>query len=449
MQVVPWILGIAHPTGFPAFTLIGFAFAHALPLGPVAARIAALSALCTATTALLVWRIVFELDEDPWAACGAAWLFAFGEVVWLRSTRAEVHTMALLFAIATLYFALRWYRQLRAGDLFASAAACGLGVATHPIAALVAPAALALIVARLPRLRVRTAAAALAIFIAGVALYAYLPLRSAYVSHARLDPTLALGEAPGKPFWDNDHPATLQGFKLEISGSEYGAAQAAVEMLHWQTYLASGEYVVNLVREITPLGAALLVVGFFATVWRRRMVAAALFLAAFLPTAFVFAYTIEADSQRYDLIGFAIAAAFAGLGCGAIARWFPTLRAAGLAVLFASSAWLLVAHAGIFGQRTSTGAAGVIEAARQKTAPNAILIAPWLYATPLAYGAYVDRSLGARTVETAWLAEDAGRVPTWTRTRPVYVVGILFGSVPGYNLNQVAHSPDIWKVVKR
>lgn len=37
-QTVPYILGIAHPTGFPAYTLAGWAWSHALAFGTVAWR---------------------------------------------------------------------------------------------------------------------------------------------------------------------------------------------------------------------------------------------------------------------------------------------------------------------------------------------------------------------------------------------------------------------------
>lgn len=449
MQVVPWILGIAHPTGFPAFTLFGFAFAHALPFGPVAARMAFMSALCAATTAWLVWRTVVDVGDDPWAGCGAALVFAFGEVVWLRGTRTEVHTFALVLAIGAVYFAQRWYRSAKPADLYAAAATWGVGVATHPIDVLVAPALVVLIGAHVRRATPRSLLVACLIAFAGVALYAYLPLRSAYVTHARIDPTLALGEQPGKPFWDNDHPSSLSGFVQEVSGSDFGAGESVARMLDWKTYAENVGYLDTLVREATPAGVAFAFVGAFALLRKERVAGVALILAGIVPTAFGFAYTIEADRLRYDLIGFATVAMFAGFGVAAIGRSFPALRSLVLGVLFVTPAALLVWHASIFEQRNSLGAQPTIDAVRARTPNNAVLVAPWLFATPLAYAAYVDHSLGHRVVETAWLSDDADLVPRWMRTRPVYVVGLLFGSVPGYDTRKVSSSPDIWQVVKR
>ncbi|HEY3111822.1 MAG TPA: DUF2723 domain-containing protein, partial [Chloroflexota bacterium] len=43
-QLVPWVLGIAHHTGYPLYTLVGWLWAQ-LPLGSVAHRLNLLSAI--------------------------------------------------------------------------------------------------------------------------------------------------------------------------------------------------------------------------------------------------------------------------------------------------------------------------------------------------------------------------------------------------------------------
>lgn len=449
MAVVPWILGIAHSTGFPFFTVAAWAFAHALPVGTVAARISLFCALAMTLGAWLIARIVIETTGRAWIAMGCAWLFAFGDIAWTRGTRPEVHALALLLAVTTIFFALRWYRTGEARWMSAGALAWGLGIATHPIDALLLPGLLVLVLSRLRMLRWRSIAWALAAFAVGIGFYAYLPLRSAWVNRARLDPTLTLGEPPGKPFWNNDDPATLRGFLTLVSGAEFGAGGTLVRMFVPQTYAAKGgAYLRVLLAEMTPLGAGLALAGWLVLLRRDRRLAAALALFAVVPTAFAFGYTVEADIERYYLISFAVAAIAAGIGADAVVRRYPQSAAAAPAALAALAVGLLYANAGTFAQWHSPGAAPVIDAARQRTPADAILIAPWLYATPLAYGAYVEGSLGNRIVETAWLQDDAERVPGWTKTRPVYVVGIVFGSVPGYHLVDVGGNPAFYRVVK-
>ncbi|MGH8163457.1 MAG: protein O-mannosyl-transferase family, partial [Rhodanobacteraceae bacterium] len=200
MEVVPWILGIAHSTGFPVFTMLGWLFAHVVAIGPVAGRIALFCALAMSLAAWLIARTIYLLEDEPWIATASAWLFAFGSVAWTRGTRAEVHAVAVAFAALTIFLAVRWYRTGDRSSLAGGALAWGLGIATHPIVALLFPALLTLLVARRHALRFRDVALSGALLLAGVSCYSYLPLRSAYVAHARLDPTLQLGLPPGKPF---------------------------------------------------------------------------------------------------------------------------------------------------------------------------------------------------------------------------------------------------------
>ena len=447
-QVVPWIFGIMHATGFPAFTILAGIFAHAFPIGSVAWRIALFSALAMSGAAWLVFRIVNELDGDPWIAAAGAWVFAFGIVAWTRGTRAEVHALAAFLAVATLYAAIRWYRRGDPRMLVAGALAWGLGIATHPIDALLLPALLILFVARVRRVRLRAFALALAALTFGVVWYAYLPARSAAVTAARLDPTRSLGVPPGRSFWDNDHPSSWSGFVQEVSGTDFSAGGTVRSMIAPQTYIeAAPAYLLTLIVELSPVGVLLAAGGMYA-LWHRDRALAMAFAAAFaVPTAFGLAYTIEADSKRYYLIGFVVAAALAGYGASELIRALPALRRAATLTVTLLAFGLLAVNRETFEQRHDAGAQAVITTVIQNTPRNAVLISPWLFATPLAYGAYVEHRLGDRIVDPAWLAEDAARVPAWTRTRPVYVVGILFGNVTGYRTVKIPGSPDLYRVV--
>jgi hypothetical protein len=56
------------------------------------------------------------------------------------------------------------------------------------------------------------------------------------------------------------------------------------------------------------------------------------------------------------------------------------------------------------------------------TPANAIVVAPWTYATTLAYGAYVLHALGDRIVLTSDAQTYRSRYRTWLAERPVVVV---------------------------
>lgn len=449
-QTVPWMFGIMHPTGFPAFTIFGGIFAHAFAIGAVSWRMALFSALATSASAWLVARIGIDLGGRPAIAAACALVFAFGEVAWTRGTRAEVHTLALFFAMLAMRCAVRWYRDGLPRYLTAGALAWGLAIATHPITAMLLPAFLLLFLTRVRQTRVQTIALAFLALVGGLALYAYLPTRSAVVTAQRLDPTRSLGLAPGKAFWDENHPASWRGFVREVTGEEFPTRSAFAAMADLQTYrLQAPDFFLLLLHEITPLCALAALGGLYALARRDRWLALVLFFAFAFPAAFAFAFSIEADRQRYYLISFAVALVLTSAGASAVAQALPLLRRTTAAIIAAMAIVLLVLNRGAFAQPYSSGAQATINTAVEKTPHNAVLIAPWLFATPLAYEAYVNHGLGDRIVDAAWLADEAGNVPRWTKIRPVFVVGKLFGSVPGYRTVRIPGSPDLWKVVKK
>ncbi|MDQ2679543.1 MAG: DUF2723 domain-containing protein [Candidatus Eremiobacteraeota bacterium] len=452
MQTVPYILGIAHPTGFPAFVLLGWGFTHLIVIGSVAMRMALMCAIAMSLTAWLIARIVTEQTESPWIGIGCAWLFAFGQIAWTRGTRPEVHALAVFFVALTLYCALRWCRTSDVRFFFGGALAWGLGIATHPVVVLLGLGLFVMVIARWERLNLRMIGIAIAIFTMGVALYAYLPIRSAQVSAAQLDPTRALGIAPGRPFWDYDHPSTLAGFEKLVSGSDFDVNGGLHSIFSPQVYFTKGPaYLSTLTAEFTLLGTALALIGVVALFRRDSRLALALILAGFLSVPFALGYPPEADIQRYFLSSFVVCAVFIGIGANwlAVRARFALANQAAVGLVAVIAVFLLFTNRGVFGQGRDVRAERAIESVLRLTPKNAIVISPWIYATPLAYAAYVEHRLGDRTLDAAWLADDAALVPYWSRTRPVYVVGIVFGSVPGFVLKPLGGDPTIYAVVKQ
>lgn len=438
-----------HPTGFPVYTILAGIFEHVFAVGTVAWRAGFFCAIAMSIAAWLVARCVRELGSDWWAACGASWLFAFGWVAWTRGTRAEVHALAVCFALAALFFALRYLREPRTATLFYGMLVFALGLATHPVVALLSPALLIVFTEQLKSFSLRALAAAVAALAIGLAFYAYLPLRSAQITAAHADPTRTVGLPPGRAFWDNDHPSSRGGFLREINGSEYGAGGALARITRMETYRKGiPGYLDTLLDEVSPVGL-LLALGGLGVLWRRPDATSVVLLAAYaVPTAFSLAYTIEADPRRYQLIGFAVVCIFAGCGLSAFLKSMRAPRAAQIACSLALGVVFAVVNRGTLDQRSSYGAQAVIDAVLQKTPPDAILISPWIDATPLAYAAYVEHSLDGRIVDSAWLSEDARRVPKWTKTRPVYVVGPLFGEVSGFWTDRIHRDPDIYRLTR-
>ncbi len=449
MDTVPWILGIAHPTGFPAYVLIGWLFSHVVPIGSVAFRMSLLSAVGVSAACWLLARIVDEEWNDAWLGTGCAWLFAFGLVAWTRATRAEVHALAICAVAATLLFALRWLRAGRERDAYVAAAACGCGIAVHPAVALLLPGLLLLAIARLAQTRSRTIVLSLIVLVAAaLPWFAYLPLRSAYVVEHRLDPALALGLPPGGSFWNTDDPRTPSGFLALVTGSDFNVERGTQAMIATHTYAtALPRYAVPAVREFTVLGIGLALFGLAIAFRIDRTRASFLVLCGFLSVPFALGFRDESDVERYFLPSFFVGAIFIGDGLGWLAQRFPRAREIATALPTLLAAVLVFQQHWLFRQAHDDRARAIVTDVLASTPDNAVLIATWVGAPPLAYAAYVEHDLGARSLDAAWLAEDAYYVPGWAKHRPVYVVGQPYGSVPGFRIEPVAGRAYLYRLV--
>ncbi|MFH1010928.1 MAG: DUF2723 domain-containing protein, partial [bacterium] len=105
-------LGIAHPTGYPLYTIIGRVFSF-LPHGDVARRMVLFSVFCmTAACGLFLWSAAnmarghFGLrpTQASFFACAGVLPFAFSLTTWQTTTYAEVYPLTLF--LVSVIFAL-------------------------------------------------------------------------------------------------------------------------------------------------------------------------------------------------------------------------------------------------------------------------------------------------------------------------------------------------------
>ena len=427
MDTVPYILGIAHPPGFPLYTLIGWAFTHLVPIGSVAFRMSLLSALAMAGVCWLIFRI---------AGIAAALLYAFGEDVWAHATRAEAHALAALASVAVLYFVLRWLRAGHTRDLYCCALAFGLGIAVHPVVACTLPGILAAVIARAHETSPRVLRVASLIACASAAIwFAYLPLRSGEIAARRLDPAAALG-ITGGAFWNYGDPVLVENFEALVTGGEVGVGDVRYGYTSHAYTRGVAHFVGLALVEFTPVGC-LLAIGGLVFMFRRDLTWALVASLTLAPSAlFAFGFGAESDVDRYYLPVFALLA----IAAGAL-RW----KAVTLVVL-ATALYLLISQRHFFDQPRDDRAAREAAEIVRATPNDAIVIATWVIAPPLAYDAYVLHRTGARTVVASWYGDQIGRIAQWTASRPVYVAGSPEGSVPGYHLERMPTHTDLYRV---
>jgi len=453
LQTVVWIAGIPYPTGFPGYVLIGWLWTHVLPFGSVAARINALSAVSFACGAATITAVALMFEVLPLLAILGGWTFAFAHTVWFRATYADVHPLGFAVAFAAVALALRWALRGEPRVFFAGIVLAGVAVAIDNTTVLILFGGIVITLARRWPPRVVASGVAIAVVIV-VATYAYLPLRSAYVTAHRLDPTLALGLAPGRPFWDDHHPATREGFRTLVAGAEWGPGETLATLFTPNAFRQAVDRFGFFLNEDEPQGlliVALVGVAFIAA--RSAAAGLGLFLAGVIPALFGASYPAEADPSRY------VFALYAVIGVGIAVAADRTVRAFGRErtafALAAVSALLSVAivrdaalGTDIVARRGDTDARELGDRVAASTRDGAVIVAVWDWATPLAYKAYVERGLGNRIVVTALPNDYLAEYGRWMHGHQLTIVSDGPPRLHGYRTHLLAAgTPQVYEIL--
>lgn len=426
LQGVPYILGIAHPTGFPFYVLLGYLWSHALPLGSVAFRLNAFSGAALAGAAALAYAVALELGAWRPVALAATLWFAFTQNIWSHGVRAEAHDLAVLMQAFAVYAFVRWMHGRDDRWFVAAFAAFGLAVATHPIAIWLAPGLLTGTLVAIPRASPRLVATSIVLTAGGLLLYLYLPLRSAYVVTHGLDPTQVLPGAGGGIFWNYDNPSTPSGLVRALTGTESGAPHfllASFNPVHVQDAL--WVFLSGIAEQFGAFVLLLALAGAMAA-WKRDW-RTTLFLVVACTAALMFSvtYANEADVGRYRMfaqwIVVPLLGALAPLKESSAAS--SVLRVALLAFLAGGTALTFASHRAFFARPAHEGGRWVIDAVRPFAPAGSVLIVDgWLDATSLAYGAYVDHTLPDRIIVSGFDSAKAGLYRSWAGARRVFVL---------------------------
>ncbi len=205
LAVVNWTLGIAHPTGYPLYTLIGHLFSF-LPFELVQTQIL-FGALCVASACAIIYFLLRRLDytsnSSPFLAGALALLFGVAPLNWSQGTTNEVYSLHLLFLVLIVFLMARPYSR-RA--FLIGAYIFGLSFGNHMSTILIAPALVVFLVQNRREIfrDSRQFLGAMLLFLFGISTYLYLPIRSA------LDPLFDWGD-----------PVNWENFVRHVTGWQY------------------------------------------------------------------------------------------------------------------------------------------------------------------------------------------------------------------------------------
>jgi len=110
LTTVAYTMGIAHPPGYPLYTLLGKLFTF-IPYGPVAWRMNFFSAFASMSASLGLFYCLLTITRNSWASFLAASLFSFSPLIWRYSVLAEVFALNNLLIILFLFWCCRFLLQ--------------------------------------------------------------------------------------------------------------------------------------------------------------------------------------------------------------------------------------------------------------------------------------------------------------------------------------------------
>jgi hypothetical protein len=445
-QTVPHTLSIFHPTGFPTYTLIGWAWSQ-IPIGEVAWRMNLLSALCLAAAAGLAVLVVGQLAEERhrWTVAGAAAIgglaFAFASEPWRNGLRADVHALHILIAALIIWLLVCWRSAERAespragGWLMAAALAFGLGMGNHPLTGLMALGIAAWLFAVDPRIwrRWRLIAICAALLLAGLLVYAYIPIRAL---------------TPPEPPLFYARPTSLDRMQYLVFAEQFrhlfdpfrdplanlGGRWADAERV------LAGQFI----------GPGWLVAALGASVLAARQAGAAFFLGLLVVANVGYSmHYNDGDIDRYYMLTVMVGAILIGVAISAFAaaaaRAFAeaTHRVLGVvgrrrvavgagAFVLASAALLPIGSLGtLYAERDQSAnrdADRWVASVHAALPPDAVVISWWSYSTPLWYHRWVlAERPDVKIIDERDILDDGygtidRAIETFLGRRPVYVV---------------------------
>ena len=314
-QASPPVLGLTHPTGFPTWNLLGWLWTTILPLGSPAFELNLLTAVAAALAVAMIYVVARQIGSDRLPAAAAALTCGLMVSFWRTAGHADPHPLHVLLAMAVVSLLLAWGRGRRPRSLVGAALVFGLGMGNHMLMAMLAPGVGIYVLAARPTVlrEVRTIAGSVVALLAGLAVYAYVPIRGA--AH----PPRHYEYAPTTPdlFWRYVLGQDFSGQMAFLSVA--GLGQAAGQLPTFAKQLGD--------TLTAPVAIGLVV---FAAVGLGALVAARAYRTAWLLAA-TGGLTLYArltyqngDLERYQLFPVAIMAALAALGATVAWRWVRT-----------------------------------------------------------------------------------------------------------------------------
>ncbi|HPI19165.1 MAG TPA: DUF2723 domain-containing protein [Candidatus Kapabacteria bacterium] len=310
------LLGIAHPTGYPLFTLLGHIWTfipHSVPLIQIlnyfAGFLTSLSAVFFYFALLELFKILDfnnanqdeEKNSNKWLALISGFIYAFALTVWGQAGAIEVYPLHILFINIILLFFLKSFNSKgkREHYLLLTAFLLGLSFTNHLTTVLLLPAILLLFLYPpnqeflINKNKFQFLLLLIIPFVLSLTLYLFLPIRSSTLPDMN---------------WGWVHRG-LDKFLYHVQGKQYQVWMFSGENVS----VNIGKYFAALPMQLGLIGLIPMLIGFYSTYKKSKQIF--WFLTALVLVCFFYSinYSIH-DIESYFLTSYIALIFFSAAG---------------------------------------------------------------------------------------------------------------------------------------
>lgn len=206
-----YTLSIAHPPGYPLYTIIGWLFSH-IPLGSVAFLLNLESALFSAVSVYFGFLIIESILNNSILELNkisntlipplGALIWGLSNTLWANSVGAEIYSLSMAIVTVTVFLFIRYHETPSGKLMIFIFYVYGLALANHLAVIAIAPVLISILF--WPNFSLRNLSAAILAVLAAISLYLYLPLRSL-----------------NYPIIDWSHPANWNAFLEHVTAARF------------------------------------------------------------------------------------------------------------------------------------------------------------------------------------------------------------------------------------
>lgn len=131
--------GVAHPPGYPIFTLFGW-LTSLMPISTPAWRVGLVSSIPHAIVIVFVFSLAFQITKKRWIAMFVSLYLASNYLFFLYSVTSEVFALFDLFVVLLVYLLFRFMQKKRIRWFYVSAFVFGLSLTHHHMILFMVPA---------------------------------------------------------------------------------------------------------------------------------------------------------------------------------------------------------------------------------------------------------------------------------------------------------------------